>query len=109
ILKIVSGDSPGAAFPIGSGNHRVGRADGNDLCMPDGSVSSAHCEIALDPSGNLVVRDLGSTNGTFIEGQRVREALVQPGQHLGLGNLEMVFENSLAAAAQHLQPAMPQI
>ena len=103
LLRITSGDSAGAAFAIGSGSHRVGRADGNHLRLPDGSVSGSHCEVALDPAGNLIVRDLGSTNGTYIQGQRVREALVRPGQNLRLGNLELIFENSLAA--QHT-PAM---
>jgi pSer/pThr/pTyr-binding forkhead associated (FHA) protein len=72
--------------------------------MPDGSVSSSHCEVALDPAGNLQIRDLGSTNGTFIEGERVREAVARPGQRLKFGNLELIFENSLAAAHT---PAMP--
>jgi pSer/pThr/pTyr-binding forkhead associated (FHA) protein len=104
LLKILNGDSAGAAFAIGNGDHRVGRADGNHIRLPDGSVSSSHCEVCLDAQGNLVVRDLNSTNGTFINGQRVREALVQPGQHLRLGSLELVFENSLAASHE---PAMP--
>src|ERR1041385_5875488 len=104
LLKIVSGDSAGASFAVGNGEHRVGRADGNHIRLPDGSVSSSHCEVCLDPHGNLVVRDLNSTNGTFINGQRVREALVQPGEHLRLGSLELVFENSLAAPHE---PAMP--
>lgn len=107
LLRITSGDSAGASFAIGSGAHRVGRADGNHLRMPDGSVSSSHCEVALDATGNLHVRDLGSTNGTFIEGQRIREALVLPGQRLRLGSLEMVFENSLATPAHAPAPAMP--
>jgi pSer/pThr/pTyr-binding forkhead associated (FHA) protein len=107
LLRITSGDSAGASFAIGAGSHRVGRADGNHLRLPDGSVSSSHCEVALDPSGNLFVRDLGSTNGTYIENQRVREALVLPGQRLRLGSLELVFENSLAAASHAPAVAMP--
>lgn len=105
LLRITSGDSAGASFAIGSGSHRVGRADGNHLRLPDGSVSSAHCEVCLDNTGRLLVRDLNSTNGTYIENQRVREALVLPGQRLRLGSLELVFENSLAAAAPSV--AMP--
>jgi hypothetical protein len=106
LLKIVSGDSAGAAFEIGAGSYRVGRAPGNQLQMPDGSVSGAHCEISLDSVGNLLVRDLGSTNGTFIQGQRVREAFVMPGQSLRLGNLELMFENTAAAVAATAAPAM---
>jgi hypothetical protein len=105
LLKIVSGDSTGATFAIGNGDHRVGRADGNHIRLPDGSVSSSHCEVTLDTVGNLLIRDLNSTNGTFIEGQRVREALLQPGQHLRLGNLELIFENSLAAPHPVALPA----
>src|ERR1044071_8895922 len=104
LLKIVSGDSAGASFAVGNGEHRVGRADGNHIRLPDGSVSSSHCEVTLDAAGNLLVRDLNSTNGTFIEGQRVREALVLPGQTLRLGNLNLVFENSLATPQE---PALP--
>jgi hypothetical protein len=97
LLKIISGDLAGSAYTVGGGALKVGRAEGNDLCMADVSVSSRHCEVALDPSGNLLVRDLDSTNGTFIEGQRVREAFVQPGQRLRLGNLEMLFEAEVVA------------
>jgi hypothetical protein len=105
LLKIINGDSAGATFAIGSGSQRVGRAESSDLRLPDGSISSWHCEISLDAGGNLIVRDLNSTNGTFIAGQRVREALVAPGQQLRLGNLELVFENAVEPAA--VREAMP--
>lgn len=104
LLKIISGDSAGAAYAIATGSLKVGRADGNDLRLPDGSVSSSHCVIELDAAGNLAVRDLGSTNGTFIEGQRVREALVAPGQRLRLGNLELIFDNDAVPAPAPLPP-----
>jgi pSer/pThr/pTyr-binding forkhead associated (FHA) protein len=82
------------SFAIGSGAHRIGRADGNHLRMPDGSVSSSHCEVALDLSGNLIVRDLGSTNGTYIDGQAIHETPLVPGQILRLGSAELKL-NSL--------------
>lgn len=107
VLKIVTGDSAGSSFAIGNGDHRVGRADGNHIRLPDGSVSSAHCEVSLDGSGNLLVRDLNSTNGTFIQGQRVREALVLPGQRLRLGTLELVFENALARVESETALPLP--
>ncbi|HUS35014.1 MAG TPA: FHA domain-containing protein [Verrucomicrobiae bacterium] len=107
LLKIITGDSAGAIYDIGAGSYRVGRTDANNIRLPDGSISSAHCEVSLDPAGNLVIRDLGSTNGTFVNGQRVREALIQPGQQLRLGNLELVFENPLATASAPIPAAMP--
>lgn len=96
LLKIISGDSSGYTLPVSGSNQRIGRADSNDLCLPDGSVSGSHCEISIDSGGNLLVLDLGSTNGTFVEGQRVSKALVQPGQRLRLGNIEMLFESNPA-------------
>lgn len=106
VLKIISGDSAGVSYEIGSGSYRVGRTDANSIRLPDGSVSSAHAEVSLDSAGNLIVRDLGSTNGTFVNGQRVREALIQPGQGLRIGNLELMFENT-AAAPVEMAAAMP--
>lgn len=93
LLKIISGEMSGASYTIGSECLKIGRAEGNDLQLRDGSVSSRHCEVSLDPDGNLLVRDLGSTNGTYIEGLQVREpALALPGQRVRFGNLELLFE-----------------
>lgn len=67
-------------------------------------MSGTHAEAWVDSSGRLVVRDLGSTNGTFINGQRVNEALVSSGQVLRLGNLELVFDAE-GATSQAPPPA----
>jgi hypothetical protein len=99
LLKVINGDLAGSSIPVPNGALKVGRADGNDLCLRDASVSSTHCEIAVDAAGNLLVRDLGSTNGTFIEGQKVQQALVASGQRVRFGNLEMVFDNEVAPTA----------
>jgi hypothetical protein len=105
ILKFVSGEATGSAIPITGASQRVGRAEANDLRVPDASVSGTHCEISLDGGGNLLVVDLGSTNGTFVEGQRVTKALVQSGQRLRLGNIEMLFEGDAPAAPRATAPA----
>ena len=86
---------------------RVGRAEGNDLTVPDGSVSSVHAEVAIDGNG-LVIRDLGSTNGTFVYDQRVQQALLEPGQNFRLGNVEFSFLQE-AMAPQTALPAPPSI
>lgn len=71
----------------------VGRVDDNTFAIPDGSVSSHHCEVILR-GGNVVVRDLNSTNGTFINGAQVTgEGVVKPGQILRLGQVEMRLED----------------
>ncbi|HWD21413.1 MAG TPA: FHA domain-containing protein [Verrucomicrobiae bacterium] len=76
----------------------VGRVDDNTFAIPDGSVSSHHCEIILR-SGAVIVRDLNSTNGTFINGAQITgEASVKPGQILRLGQVEMRLEDETAKA-----------
>ena len=52
------------------GVNRFGRSQGNDFVIEHATVSSKHCEIALG-NGEVTVRDCGSTNGTFVNGQRV--------------------------------------
>jgi hypothetical protein len=109
LLKVLNGDSTGVTYAIGEAALKVGRAEGNDLQIPDGSVSSRHCEMWVDSVGNLAVRDLGSTNGTFHNGQRVSEAFVQPGQRIRLGNLEFMFEGDQSIAAPPPPPPAPAI
>jgi len=71
----------------------IGRADGNTFQIAEASVSGRHCEVLLR-DGELVVRDLQSTNGTFVNGQKISEAVVKPGQTLRLGEVELRFETA---------------
>jgi len=62
----------------------IGRLEDNTFQIAEPSVSSHHCEVLL--RGNQVlVRDLNSTNGTYVSGEKVAEATVKPGQILRLG------------------------
>jgi CheY-like chemotaxis protein len=74
----------------------IGRADGNMFQIADGSVSSRHCEVKAR-GDELLVRDLNSTNGTFIGGMRVSEGTVRFGQSFRLGTVDLRFEAVLAA------------
>src|SRR6478736_1056104 len=67
------------------GLNRFGRAAGNDFVIEHATVSSKHCEIALSDS-EVIVRDCGSTNGTYINSQPISEARLKPGQVLRLGD-----------------------
>jgi predicted component of type VI protein secretion system len=92
ILKITSGVAKGAVFALKPGANRIGRAEGNDYRIPDISISAVHCEIVLDGSGKMFVRDLGSSNGTFIKGTRVELGVLAGGESLRLGDVEMIYD-----------------
>lgn len=92
ILKIKSGVAKGAVFALQKGANRIGRGEGNDYRIPDSSISAVHCEVVLDGSGKMFVRDLNSSNGTFIEGRRVELGVLVGGECLRLGDVEMVYD-----------------
>jgi len=62
---------------------RVGRVRDNDIVLPKGNVSKHHCRLLLQ-SGQLVVEDMGSTNGTYVNGRKITEAT-------SLGTTDKVF------------------
>jgi predicted component of type VI protein secretion system len=92
ILKIKSGVAKGAVFALKAGSNRIGRAEGNDYRIPDACISAIHCEVILDGSGKMFVRDLNSSNGTFIEGHRVELGVLVGGESLRLGEVEMIYD-----------------
>jgi hypothetical protein len=69
----------------------IGRAADNDLVLADGRVSRRHARIA-PRGGHLVLSDLGSTNGTTVNGEPVREIVLGPGDRIGLGATVIVVE-----------------
>jgi hypothetical protein len=70
---------------------RVGRGADNDIVIDHASVSYHHCELELG-SDFLAVRDSGSTNGTFVNNQPVKEARLEPGQTLRFGQVPVTVE-----------------
>jgi len=77
----------------------IGRVDDNTFPIAEASVSSHHCEIILRGS-EVILRDLNSTNGSFIAGQQITgEAAVKPGQIIRLGQIEMRLEDADAKPA----------
>jgi FHA domain-containing protein len=90
-LLIKSGGTGTQAIELKPGVNRVGRNPECDHLIDDPAVSESHCEILLE-NGFVLVRDLGSTNGTFIEQQPITESALYNGQTLQVGPLEMVLE-----------------
>jgi predicted component of type VI protein secretion system len=97
-LVILTGGLTGMAHELSVNSTTVGRADGNLLQIIEPAVSGRHCEILLR-GDEVVVRDLKSTNGTFIQGERITEAILKPGQILRLGRVDMRLQFSTPAAS----------
>ena len=90
-LVVLDGPRLGERFALDKNGLKVGKGPDNDVILPDPSISRAHFEIVED-GGGYVIRDLGSTNGTFIEGAQVREAYLRPGQRIKAGIATLLFE-----------------
>jgi DNA-binding NtrC family response regulator len=90
-LKVLKGPDKGAQVTLEQDEILIGSAEGAHLRLTDPTVSRNHCVIRLTAKGPLL-RDLGSTNGTRIEGVAVREGYVPPGATLELGHTRVRFE-----------------
>jgi len=76
----------------------IGRVEDNTFQIGDPSVSSHHCEVQLR-GGEILIRDLNSTNGSFINEVKITEQVLKPGQTLRLGQVELKLEVEGAASA----------
>ena len=91
ILRALGEGKHDQTFRILPGNVRtIGRAVGADFIVNAALVSRVHCRVTALASGELEVKDLESTNGTFVNGQRVEQARLAPGDRIQVGRLELV-------------------
>ena len=90
-LVVITKGLPALPYDLNDKWITIGRADGNLFQISDPSVSGRHCEVRLT-GGELIVRDLQSTNGTFVDGKNIIEATLKPGQNLRLGDVELQLE-----------------
>ena len=81
------------SYELGEKWVTIGRHDDNTFQIAETSVSGRHCEVRVR-SDELVVHDLQSTNGTFVDGKKISEGVVKPGQMLTVGEVELRFEAS---------------
>jgi hypothetical protein len=91
-LRVLKGLPAGGLYPL-EGELSVGRGKGVNVVLADPSVSRRHATIAL-VDGLPVVRDLGSTNGTFVNGERVETRKLRAGDVLKVGNTELRIEGA---------------
>src|SRR5438093_6119180 len=98
-LLVKSGTLKGQRLQVRTPVANVGRADYNDLVLADGSVSTSHAKLQRR-EGVWVLVDLDSTNGTFVDGERVHgESPLAPGAAVRFGDVQLVFEQADDAVA----------
>src|SRR6185436_12021058 len=90
-LEVASGPDKGKKASTIDGLLRVGGDTTNDLVLSDGTVSRRHIEVERTASG-LVLRDLGSRNGTWVDGRRIVQAFVEPGDKVMLGKTKLAVK-----------------
>lgn len=93
----------GAAATGGVGSRVVvGRAEDCDIRIKSSSISRHHCAIELDED-DWVIRDLGSTHGTLVEGVQISEAAIVPGLEVVIGPAVLKFESAANRIAQDVE------
>ena len=90
------------------GVNHVGRDPACDFPIAHPSVSALHCELVLSNDG-VLIHDCDSTNGTFVNGKGVKEAWLQPGQTVQLGQVTLFVESTdIAIAIPQYERERPQ-
>lgn len=97
-LVVLSQGLAGKTHELKGEKVTVGRVEDNTFLIAEPSVSSHHCEIEMRGE-EVFVKDLESTNGTFIDGNKITESVLKQGQVLRLGQIEMRLEGDQSQAA----------
>jgi hypothetical protein len=89
-VTVVNGPRQGQTLPLRHG-FTVGRTPGCDLVIDDGMTSGYHAQFHLDTAGGVTIVDLGSTNGTYVNGVRSQSARLAHGMSLRIGQTDLRF------------------
>ena len=99
-LVMIAGPQAGTSHPLHGGESTLGRQAGNTIVLASTKVSKKHCSISVDGS-DVILKDEGSSNGTFVNGSLIKSRKIKAGDRISVG--EFVFE--LAEAQKTSQPA----
>jgi predicted component of type VI protein secretion system len=105
VLVMFRSDGERRSFSMARDMTVIGRREDCDLRIPLGEVSRKHCRILRD-GDSLKLEDLGSSNGTFLNGTRVQEALLSPGDTIQVGPVVFVLQIDGQPSDDELRPVM---
>ena len=87
-MTIKTGPNAGSFFPI-SAETKIGRANDNDIVLNVKTVSGYHCKISIE-NNQFILKDLGSTNGTKVNGRKTKKAIIKPGKTIEISTVKIV-------------------
>jgi S1-C subfamily serine protease len=103
-LTIKSGPGAGRTVKVEGTEFTIGREAGVDLVLTDGKASRRHAALRVLPDGRATLYDLGSSNGTFVNGRRIQSTLLQGGEEIQIGDTVLLADG--AGPAQAAAPAL---
>lgn len=90
-LFVIKGADEGKQFDLAGPRLGIGREAGNTIRLHDTEISRRHAELREVENGGYALADIGSANGTFVNNQRVKEAVLRAGDHILVGQTTLVY------------------
>jgi predicted component of type VI protein secretion system len=106
VLVMFTSDGQRRSFALPKNATVIGRREDCDVRIPLGEVSRKHCRLSAGED-ELRIEDMGSSNGTFLNGVRIQEATIQPGDSLQIGPIAFTVQIDGVPADDQIQPAAP--
>ena len=91
VLVVKRGPNVGARHALGNTVTRAGRHPESDIFLDDITVSRRHAEIERQEDGKVVIRDVGSLNGTYVNRERIEEQTLSGGDEVQIGKFKLVY------------------
>ena len=104
-LKIMMPETGEVTHELSDETVTLGRVSDNMIQVEDGSVSSRHAQLNLSGNGNYQLQDLGSTNGTRVNGAPVTDVMLRNGDRVRFGSIEAAYYSDNTSAAAEPLPA----
>lgn len=89
-ITVLNEGKPGQVYALGMGTTSVGRSPDNDIHIPEERVSRKHAQVAFGPGG-YAIYDLNSENGTYVNGNRIREHFLMDGDQILIGTTQFLY------------------
>ncbi len=90
-LIVTRGGTAGARFALSSDEVTIGRHPDSTIFLDDVTVSRRHAVVTRDATGQYTLADVGSLNGTYLDGERIDSGLLREGAQVQIGKFRLVF------------------